>query len=197
MTTASDPWLDPWLATLARHAGNGPVLEIGCGAGEDTATLLAAGLQVLAFDRSADAVAAARRRAPQARIECRDIRDPLPAEPGSLGAVVASLSLHYFGWAETQAIVQRVRVLLRPGGLLLCRLNADDDVHFGACGHPPIEPHFFMVDGAPKRFFDEDQVQRLFAAGWALQTLRRDVTHKYDQPKSLLEVACERVDETR
>lgn len=190
---AHDPWLDRWLPTLLRHAGGGPVMEIGCGAGEDTATLLAAGLPVIAFDRAPEAVAAAHERAPQARIECRDIRDPFPAEPGSLGAVVASLSLHYFGWAETQAIVQRVRELLRPGGLLLCRLNADDDFHFGAHGHPQIEPHLFMVDGHPKRFFDEDQVQRLFAGGWQIQSLRRDVSLKYGQPKSLLEVACERV----
>jgi SAM-dependent methyltransferase len=188
-----DPWLQRWLAPLAEHAGRGPLLEIGCGAGEDTATLQAAGLQVLAFDRSAEAVARARQRVPQARIECRDIRDPLPAEPASLGAVVASLSLHYFSWAETQAIVQRVRDALVPGGLLLCRLNADDDVHYGARGHPQIEPHYFLVNGEPKRFFDEDAVRRLFAQGWTLRSLQRGVTHKYGQPKSLLEVACERL----
>lgn len=190
---APDAWLERWLPALRQHAAAGAVMEIGCGGGEDTATLRAAGLPVIAFDRSPEAVAAARVRAPDARIECRDIRDPFPAEPGSLGAVVASLSLHYFGWDETRAVVQRVREVLRPGGMLLCRLNADDDVHYGARGHPVIEPHLFLVDGHPKRFFDEDQVQRLFASGWTIRALRRDLTHKYGLPKSLLEVACERV----
>ncbi len=188
----SDPWLQRWLDLAVNHAGDDPVLEIGCGHGDDTAVLAGAGLKVTAFDLSRTAVVVARARAPSASISRRDIRDPFPLEAGQAGLVVASLSLHYFGWEETVAIVQRIREVLRPGGLLLCRLNSTEDHHFGASGHPEIEPNYFLVDGAPKRFFDEAGVKSLFARGWRCQSLEHVVTRKYLQSKALWEVVLVR-----
>jgi hypothetical protein len=40
MTDLKDPWLQPWLALVRERAGNAPVLELGCGSGRDTATLV-------------------------------------------------------------------------------------------------------------------------------------------------------------
>ncbi|MDO8386768.1 MAG: class I SAM-dependent methyltransferase [Polaromonas sp.] len=188
----SDPWLQRWLSLAVSHAGEGPVLEIGCGHGDDTAVLAGAGLKVTAFDLSRTAVAVAKARVSSATIECGDIRDPFPVAPGQAGLVVASLSLHYFGWEETVAIVERVREVLRPGGLLLCRLNSTEDHHFGASGHPQIEPHFFLVDGESKRFFDETDVNRLFASGWQRLSLEHIVTRKYLRSKALWEVVLTR-----
>lgn len=188
----SDPWLARWLPLAKERADGAPVLEIGCGHGDDTATLVKAGLDVTAFDLSHASVAVARLRAPRARILCRDIRDPLPLETAEAGVVVASLSLHYFGWDETQQIVERIRAVLRPGGVLLCRLNSTEDGHFGASGHPQIEPNFFMVDGTPKRFFDQAAVDALFARGWRRLALEHRVTRKYIKPKALWEVVLEK-----
>jgi SAM-dependent methyltransferase len=187
-----DPWLARWLPLVSERAGTAPVLEIGCGHGDDTAVLAKAGLLVTAFDLSQASVAVARLRVPAARIECRDIRAPLPLAPGEAGAVVASLSLHYFPWAQTQEIVHRIHTVLRPGGVLLCRLNSTQDHHFGASGHPQIEPHYFLVDGAPKRFFDEASVGALFSHGWNRLSLEHFVTRKYLKPKALWEVVLER-----
>ena len=92
----SDPWLHPWLPAISARSTTSPVLEIGCGHGDDTAVLADAGLRVIAFDLSRAAVAAARLRVPSAQIECRDIRAPFPPQASELGAVIASLSLHYF-----------------------------------------------------------------------------------------------------
>ncbi len=188
----SDPWLQRWLPLAVTHAGDGPVLEIGCGHGDDTAVLAGAGMKVTAFDLSPTAVAVAKLRVPSARIECGDIRDPFPIAAGQAGLVVASLSLHYFGWDETQSIVQRVRDVLRPGGLLLCRLNSTEDHHFGASGHPEIEPNYFLVNGEPKRFFDETDVDRLFASGWQRLSVEHFMTRKYLRPKALWEVVLTR-----
>ncbi|RYF80804.1 MAG: class I SAM-dependent methyltransferase [Comamonadaceae bacterium] len=190
----NDPWLGRWLPLIHERAGTRPVLEIGCGHGDDTATLSGQGLPVIAFDLSRVSVAAARLRAPAARIECRDIRDPFPADAQGLGVVLASLSLHYFGWDETVAIVQRVRQVLRPGGVLLCRLNSTQDRHFGAGQGTQIEENFFEVDGQPKRFFDEATVKRLFATGWHERSLQHMHTRKYLRQKALWEVMLERVD---
>ena len=191
---APDPWLQRWLPLVQQRAGDGLVGEIGCGPGDDTATLAGAGLRVHAFDLSPDAVEATRRRVPAAMVECSDLRQPLPVAFQALPVIVASLSLHYFAWDETQAIVQRIHGALRPGGLLLCRLNSTQDHHHGATGHEPIEPGLFRVDGQSKRFFDAPAIDALFGAGWRRLSLAHFVTSKYLKPKALWEVVLERVE---
>ncbi|WP_422010850.1 class I SAM-dependent methyltransferase [Reyranella sp.] len=191
---AGDPWLARWLALIAGRAGGQPVLELGCGGGRDTATLAAAGHRVVAIELSPEASADARRRVPEAEIHCQDIRAPFPLTPGSVGVVVASLSLHYFDWPETSTLVKRVWTALRPDGVLLCRLNSTNDHHFGAVGHPEIERNFYLVDGAPKRFFDRDSVDRLFAHGWHPISVEEKVIDRYDHPKSVWEAVLERDD---
>lgn len=186
-----DPWLDRWLPLLRQAAGTRPVLEIGCGSGDDTHTLVQAGCDVVAFDLDAAAAARTQARVPQARVSCQDVRAPFPLGDGEAGAIVASLTLHYFPWAETLDLVARIRRTLAPGGLFLCRLNATDDKHFGAQGHPAIEPHYFLVDGQPKRFFDRPAVDALFADGWRRLSTEHHTTRKYLRSKALWEVVAQ------
>ncbi len=186
-----DPWLQRWLPLIVGRAAGSPVLELGCGAGEDSVVLAANGLQVVGIDLSAEAVATAQARVPSAQFLARDLREPFPLGPASTGVVVASLSLHYFPWAETEALVARIHETLRPGGVLLCRMNSTHDHHFGASGHPVIEENYYLVDGAPKRFFDRGGMQRLFGQGWRTLGLEEVVTHKYTQPKSAWEAVLQ------
>lgn len=188
-----DPWLNRWVALIKARAGDGPVLEIGCGFGDDTASLAKAGLRVIGFDTSRASVASTRIRVPSARIERRDIRDPLPDDATDLGAALASLSLHYFPWEDTVSIVDRVRLALRLGGVLLCRLNSTEDRNFGAEGYEEIEANYFLVNGQPKRFFDEVAVSRLFVDGWKTIAIEHITTDKYQKPKAAWEVILERV----
>ncbi|WP_133646386.1 class I SAM-dependent methyltransferase [Paraburkholderia flava] len=188
-----DPWLDRWLTLIKARAGEQPVLEIGCGYGDDTASLAKAGLRVIGFDLSRASVVSTRIRVPSARIERRDVRDPLPEDATGLGVALASLSLHYFAWEETEAIVDRVRLALRLGGVLLCRLNSTEDRNFGADGCEEIEPDYFLVNGQPKRFFDENAVRRLFSDGWNTIALEHVTTDKYQKSKAAWEIVLERV----
>lgn len=187
-----DPWLERWLSALRAHAKDGPILELGCGTGRDTKALVAAGCSVVAIERSSVAVSVARLRAPRASFHCRDIRAPFPGSPPAYAAVVASLVLHYFRWSETVELVDRIRRALVPGGLLLCRLNSTNDVHFGAQGHAPIEENYYLVHGTPKRFFSQESIGELFATGWLVEHVEEKVVHRYAQPKWLWEVAARR-----
>ena len=135
----SDPWLNRWIPLVVERGSDAPVLEIGCGHGDDTVTLMKAGLNVVAFDLSPISVAAAKLRAPGAAIECRDTRDPFPETAAEIGAVVASLSLHYFPWNQTTTIIRRIWDCLKPGGIFLCRLNSTEDHNFGAGNGTQIE----------------------------------------------------------
>ncbi|MCW5658440.1 MAG: class I SAM-dependent methyltransferase [Burkholderiaceae bacterium] len=189
-----DPWLDRWLAVIAPHAQDAAVLELGCGSGHDTATLTAAGFTVVAVEIDPASVSRARKRAPNAQVVCQDLLHTLPKPPAgpSFGAIIASLSLHYFPWEETVRLVARMRHALRPHGVLVCRLNSTEDRHFGAVGHRELEPNYYMVNGSPKRFFDEPAVDRLFSDGWHVRSKSQYITHKYVLPKSLWEVVLER-----
>lgn len=187
----NDPWLDRWLMLIAERAGGQPVLELGCGGGRDSATLAAAGHAVVGVDLSVDAVARARARVPGAQLHAQDVRAPFPVA-GGLGVILASLSLHYFEWPETVALVGRIRDHLRPGGVLLCRLNSTADVHHGATGYPRIADNFYLVDGEAKRFFDRAAIEALFVEGWDVLSCVEHVVDRYTQPKALWEVIVER-----
>ena len=181
-----DPWLDRWLSLLIERSGSAPVLEVGCGFGDDTVTLAKAGLDVSAFDLSAACATAARLRAPKARIMQRDVR----------AAVIASLSLHYFPWRETLEIFERIRAVLRVKGVLLCRLNSTQDWNFGAGRGLEREKNFYEQGGQTKRFFDDAAVDELFGAGWQMLSVEHMTTTKYLRQKNLWEVVVEKINGT-
>ena len=185
----TDRWLDRHMSALARRS----VFEIGCGGGRDTRVLANGGCAVIAIDSSAASIERARAVAPAAEFRCQDLRAPWPASVVRIDAVVASLSLHYFTWAETVAIVARIATALRTGGLLLCRLNSTNDVHYGARGHPAIERNYFSVDGQPKRFFDRAAIDALFGAGWNLRDVEERTVMRYTYPKVLWEIVATKV----
>jgi len=190
-----DRWLDRWLPLIAERnaAPDGvrqDILELGCGEGIDSATLAMAGHIVYGIDLSAQAVEKATARVPAARFRCQDIRAPFPLL--QCRVVIASLSLHYFTWPETLEIAARIRETLAPEGILLCRLNSVNDVHYGATGHAEIEKNYYRVDGAPKRFFDEADVNRMFSSGWRCLHLQETISHRYDHPKNAWEAVLER-----
>jgi SAM-dependent methyltransferase len=188
----SDDWLDPWLRLVALRAAGHPILELGCGSGRDTAVLADAGHLVVALDLSPDKIAAARAHAPSAEFHCQDMRAPFPASAAEAQVVVASLSLHYFGWRETVELVARIHSILGPAGLLLCRLNSTNDLHYGAAGHPEIERDYYLVEGRPKRFFDRAAVESLFAAGWQVLGMEEQTIHRYARPKVVWEIVAEK-----
>lgn len=122
------------------------------------------------------------------------MRDTFSDQARNLGVIVASPSLRYFDGSATGAMIQRIRSMLRPSGILLCRLNSVQDHNFGASGHPELEPNFFLVKGEPKRFFDEPSIKSLFFEGWNILSLEHFVSEKYAKPKALWEVVLERKD---
>jgi SAM-dependent methyltransferase len=192
LDVSADPWLQDWLQLLHDRAGTAPILELGCGIGKDTAILVEAGFRVVAVDLSPRAVERARAAAPQAEFHIRDLRAPFPVTAGEVGVIIASLSLHYFAWVETLALVERIRTTLRPHGALLCRLNSTKDHNYGAIGYPRIEDNYYLVQGEPKRFFDQTSIEAVFATFWRKLSVAERVIKRYSQPKVVWEVIVER-----
>ena len=185
-----DHWLARWLKLIDERTADLPLLELGSGGGRDSEVLAAAGHRVIGIDRSDIAIATALQRVPSGIFHRQDIREPWPVERA--GVVLASLSLRYFPWTETATLADRIRQVLVPGGVLLCRLNSTNDHHHGASGHPRIDDDYYLVDGEPKRFFDRAATTRLFARGWRVLSLEEAVIDRYDQPKWVWEAVLER-----
>ena len=192
LKTKGDPWLESWLPLIIKKTAEKPILESGCGSGADTWTLTQAGMKVIAFDLSKEAVDLARKKVPEAKIFCQNTLDPFPIDKQDINVIIASLSLHYFSWTETQAIINRIDQTLTPGGIFICRVNSTEDYHFGASGYPEIEPNFYLVEGLKKRFFTEKDLKDLFSKDWKILSLSHKQINKYEHPKAIWELIAEK-----
>lgn len=90
------------------------MLELGCGTGQVTERLLAAGARVVAVDALPEMLEGARRRAPDAEYVVGDIFGDLP--PGPFNAVVVSFVLHNLSADQRRALLSTADGLLAPGG---------------------------------------------------------------------------------
>jgi len=102
------------------------VLDLGCGAGVPMTAALAEGRAVTGVDISSTQLAMARRNVPGATFLQADMT-ALTFEPASFDAVVAFYSLTHVPRHEHAELLGRIRGWLRPGGLFLASMGADDE----------------------------------------------------------------------
>ena len=183
-----DAWLKCWRDLLHSNR-DAPILDLGCGAGEDALLLSRRGFRVVAVDFSEKALELTGRRAPEAETKRVDLTQGLPFPHAHFGAIVASLSLHYSPWSETVGVLEDVRRCLAPGGHLLARLNSTNDPHYAAARREEIGPNFYLVNGSPKRLFDRDDVVELFS-NWKLEGTEEKTTSRYGYEKVLWETVA-------
>ncbi|MGO1489508.1 MAG: PIG-L family deacetylase [Arachnia sp.] len=97
------------------------VLELGCADGFLTAALVDRANEVLAFDTSPRAVAAARINAPSAAVHQGDLPGVIPGGAERFDLIVLSEVGYFLSATELLATLRRARAVLSPGAeLLLC-----------------------------------------------------------------------------
>ena len=183
-------WLEPHLPLLGTPNLDDPLLELGCGPGDDTHYLSSRGYSVIATDRSKSRLAICAVKAPGATRKRVDLEEPLPFEDASFSNVLASLCLHYFEEQKTIDIVNEIHRCMKPGGHLIARFNSTNDTNFGAVGFPEIGRNFYRVHGNPKRFFDADALTTLFADGWQIVQLKEKTIDRYEKDKVVWELVA-------
>jgi SAM-dependent methyltransferase len=118
------------------------VADLGCGTGEIAARLATQVRRVIAVDREASMIEAARARLASfgsAEVRAGDLLD-LPIEDRELDAAVISLVLHHL--PEPQLAIAEAARTLRPGGVLLVidMVAHDREAYLAAMGH--VHPGF-------------------------------------------------------
>jgi SAM-dependent methyltransferase len=117
---ATRPGYPPGLARfVAETAGAGPgapVLEVGCGTGQLTQTLLPFGFTLTAIDLGASMIEVARERITGDGVAFRVASfEEFEAEPASYDLVISAAAFH---WIDPAVRFRQAAQLLRPGGWL-------------------------------------------------------------------------------
>jgi SAM-dependent methyltransferase len=118
---------DALFEVLAMFREPGTAIDLGCGAGVDTAAMLAAGWTVFATDAQPEAIARTRRRAPEgARLTTvLSPMEEVQLPPADL--VWASYSLYFCDPERFPGLWERVREAVRRGGRFAGQFLGDRD----------------------------------------------------------------------
>jgi SAM-dependent methyltransferase len=136
------------------------VLEAGCGSGRNLAYLLQAGYDVAAVDSDFESVAHVRRLATSCSPSLAEDNFRVEAIeamsfPDSFADIVLSIAVLHFARDETQfnAMLPSLWRVLRPGGLLFCRLASS--IGMAERMVPRGGRRFLLPDGSERYLVDE------------------------------------------
>jgi len=151
-----------WLAAFAtRMAGQGLIVDLGCGPGHVTGFLAACGAEVMGLDLSAGMIREALAAHPGLRFEQGDFRS-LDRSGRRYAGLLAMYSLIHLDAAALPAALAACRACLNPGGEFLAAVHLGEGVlHPGTLWEVPITLGF--------RLFAEGELERaLEAAGFVV-----------------------------
>lgn len=144
-------------------AKGGKVLELGAGLAQDGLYFASLGFDVVCTDIEEDALNVARQKAYDRKINIDlrrlDLREALDFPDKEFDVVYAHLSLHYFDKDTTIRLFDEIHRVLKPGGVLAFLVNSVNDPEYGQGNE--IEPGFFQVGKASKRYFSEKSVRKI------------------------------------
>ncbi|MBD3918605.1 class I SAM-dependent methyltransferase [Paenibacillus sp. PR3] len=148
-----DGWLDKYKEYLI--ACNEPIIDLGCGLGNNTLYLLERNYCVISCDLSEVALSRLQSFIPTAETRLFDMREGIPFDDSSVKIVIADLSLHYFSDEDTFKVLEELNRVLEVEGLLICRVNSTKNLIDSAC-------YYLDSGGLLRRYFDEVQIDYFF-----------------------------------
>ena len=157
-----DDWLDKFSDIIDKCST--PILDLGCGSGNDTLYLINKGKKVISCDQSKNAINNIKKNFPEVYdTKCFNMLDGMPFNNNSFDIVIADLCLHYFKEKDTFKILNEIKRILTERWNLIFRVNSINDINHGAGEGLEVETHLYMTeDGRYKRFFDAHDLEKFF-----------------------------------
>ncbi|MBR0423580.1 MAG: class I SAM-dependent methyltransferase [Clostridia bacterium] len=179
-----DNWLDLFQETIKNCWS--PIIDLGCGCGNDTLYLIEKGKKVIPCDYSKSAIKNIQKNFKGIETaKCFDMSKGLPFEDNFTDLIICDLSLHYFTEKTTFKILGEIKRVLKPNGVLVFRVNSIKDVNHGAGKGKEIEPHLYETsDGMYKRFFDLKDLEEFFES-WEKLYINEETMGRYKTEKVL------------
>ena len=143
-------------------------LVIGCGLGDDALALEKYGYDVEAIDISASAIALAKKRHPQSKVNFHvgDIYDMPESSVGKYDFVYEGLTIQSLPRADREKLIGIIASLVAKDGELLVYANTQDDAdNYGGPPWPLYEDEFmlFEKEGLEKVFADKEDESKPIA----------------------------------
>lgn len=180
-----DDWLNKFESIIEKCQT--PILDLGCGYGNNALYLIEKGKSVIACDQSKNAIKNIKKNLPEIyQALCFNMLDGLPFNDNTFEVIIADLCLHYFTDQETLAIIKEIRRVLINNGHLLFRVNSINDTNYGAGQGLEVEHHLYETsDNRLKRFFDEEDLKYFFQ-DFTIEYLQEEtMDSRYDLKKKL------------
>lgn len=179
-----DDWLDKFLNII--ESCKTPIIDLGCGSGNDTLYLLNKGKEVIPCDLSKNSIDSIKKDFPEIKdAKCFNMLDGLPFEDSSCELIIADLCLHYFTEADTKKVLKDIQRVLTKNGHLIFRVNSVNDVNHGAGQGLEVEHHLYLTsDNILKRFFDKSDLL-YFLSDFEIEYLNEETMTRYKLDKKL------------
>lgn len=189
--TKYDDWLKDYEVEIENCKT--PIVDLGCGLGNNTFYLLQKGKEVLACDYSEVALETIQKEAPQIKTCLFDMTEPFPIQDNYTDIVIADLCIHYFPEDTTKQIIKEIKRILKPNGVLLFRVNSVDDSNF-VVNHEKLEDHFIWQPEwkKSKRLFDKESIEYFFES-WKIEKVRKEKMMRYEKIKIVYSCAVRKV----
>ena len=149
-----------WMAGLPRGA---PVLDLGCGGGQDAQVLRREGYRVVGMDLTAAFLRVACEAIPSIALVRADMRE-LPFQAASFDGVWAAASLIHLPKADATRVLKALRLLAQPGATLAATVTHGTKSGLLANGWMP--GRYFA------RWKKDELALALRRAGWQVLSLR-------------------------
>lgn len=186
-----DDWLEDYEEEIEKCKT--PIVDLGCGLGNNTDYLIQKGKEVLACDYSKVAIETIQREMPKAKTSLFDMTQKFPIEDNFTDVVIADLCLHYFDKKITEDIIREIKRILKPNGILLFRVNSINDVNYLSDACTMAEDFVWTPKSKKSRRLFNEQSIREFFADWKIEKIKEEKLFRYDPEKILWNCAVRKV----